>query len=311
MKHFVFMQVRLCEKMFTNNCITGNAVHEIQKERAQSNMYLTSNASTIFTKALKEQRDLTNSQLQVYMNYVNGLAPTTLFANNMFRNVSSFPSLRTRVDILTVSGIDCAGNFSALIRSVLDFVMQYSLEKSVGAVNDLVSFNTLMSMKETLGRQRADGIVVATNNRFNSTDDYVQMVQLVAFEQSLLSVLNAESSKERMAILNPVLSSSQATAVNNITKMFVKNPNAQAFNVDPAMWLNLTTTLINMLKVVEDKWAELFTKTIQSKINTSIAYVVVTCVLILLFFLLALISSIILSKTIVGPWKRMLDLQVR
>lgn len=281
----------------------------MSEERAHSNMYLTLNASTEYRTKLEMERILTNSHLQTFMSYTTRFSPNTLFSNYMFSNLSSLATVRAQIDNISISGSDCISNYTSIIHSILNFVLKHSLDNTSGAVNDLVSFNMLLGMKEAIGRIRGFGVSITTNKGFASVQEYVQLVKLVEYKQSLHDVLMAEASAENIVILNAALSSPEVEAVNNITTILINDP-YDLLIIDSIQWLNLTTAMIVKLNEVKDVWATMFEASVLSKINISITYVVVTFMLLLLFFLLALVANIILTKTIVGPWQRMLDLQV-
>lgn len=135
------------------------------------------------------------------------------------------------------------------------------------------------------------------------------MVQINAEEKSLLNILSAEASKQHIDDFQALISGPQISPVHSVIDTLINNPNALSFGIDPNYWWNITTFKIDLLKRVENDWAADFKTTVMETLNKSIAAVVATFVLMLSFFVLAFVTALIISKTIVGPWQRMLDLQ--
>lgn len=304
--------------IYHTNC-TGNAIHEIQKERGSSNFFVASNG-TSFGTALQLQRSKTDPQLQIFVDFLNYLNPQSDSARYMNANISLLATLRRQVDALSISRAQSFGNYTMIIKSMLDFMLQYSLQ-SASSLSELVALNTLIRMKETMGQQRyapffnvtqtnrAHGVAIVTMGKYASTADYVQMVQINAEEKSLINILTAEASKEHVDDFQALVSGPQIAPVNSVINTLVNNPNALSFGIDPNYWWNITSFKIDLLKSVENAWASDFKSGVTNKINNSVATVVVTFVLMAAFFVLALVIALITSRTIIGPWQRMLDLQ--
>lgn len=135
----------------------SSAIHEVQKERGLSAIYLSSDKGASRDK-LNEQRALTNDARQALTSFVKDLEIAeldTLFRTELEKVLSELDGLsglRSKVNNHNISGGEAASAYSSLTGSMIDLISdaaRLSSDREISAL--LASYVTLIRGKETAG----------------------------------------------------------------------------------------------------------------------------------------------------------------
>lgn len=155
----------------------GNLVHQLQKERAMSNIYLASN-TTRFSNELKSQiilvssnqTELLDSLEKNYLLVKPGSGDARLFNLITFalQGLEALPALRDKIHNQSFTPQNATAAFNQIIGTLLNVFLE-----ATDVANDpvitkiLVAFFNFMQGKEYAGQERACGAAAFASNTFN------------------------------------------------------------------------------------------------------------------------------------------------
>ncbi len=248
------------------SCLTlikiGNLVHQLQKERAMSNIYLASNASR-FSAELKEQIILvSNNQTELldsleknYLLVKPGSGDARLFnlITYALQGVEALPALRNRVREQAFTPKNATTAFNQIIGTLLNVFLE-----ATDVANDpvitkiLVAFFNFMQGKEYAGQERACGAAAFASNTFNEqTKEQLEQCQqgqkrcfefFIEYADDVLK--NAFEAFEQ----HP--SCTQITQLRDMLLQLIQGNNDELSQISE-VWYGVTTERIDVLHQVE------------------------------------------------------------
>ncbi|MBF0262579.1 MAG: nitrate- and nitrite sensing domain-containing protein [Magnetococcales bacterium] len=240
--------------------LTGNVIHEGQKERGLTSGYLSSGKKR-FRPELEAQRAGTDKALAVWLEWF-GQERWRDFVPALIQKVERSAGSRERIRAIRAE----AEGEKATANEV---VPKYTVELSIllELINDLPShannvslaaralaYAHLVSGKELAGQERALMMAVFTADRFDPAKltKYAQLVggQGVFFKSfmDLATPANAEKGKQWLA-------SPAEEEVGKIRKLVFDKALTGGFGMDPGAWFQASTRRIDTIKGIEDELA--------------------------------------------------------
>lgn len=244
--------------------ISSQLVHELQKERGLTGGYLGSKGKKLGDELLK-QRLVTDEAVAGFSRQrppFLATQPSRALVTQLHQITAELEQLashRRQVTDLSLSGPGGIGFYTALNKEFLQLVVQMaSASHSLAVARQTSAYLYLMQAKEYAGIERAVMTNTFAHDRFA---DGVQQrfIELIAKQQSFLSVFNNFASPGQQQLLTETLSGPVADKVAVFRKRGLSV--THGFDVDPALWFKLSTQRINLLKSVEDDLAKALKQT--------------------------------------------------
>ncbi|ARJ65858.1 chemotaxis protein [Magnetospirillum sp. ME-1] len=241
----------------TANSVSA-VVHELQKERGASSLYVASGRKQ-FGDRVEAQRKLSDDMAKRFEEQ-SGDAAAALgpdFAASLTKAREALASrTKLRADI-EAGAMDRNGLFqayTAMIKVQLDMVGQMARQtpdkKAAEAVSAYLAF---MEAKERAGQERATG-----SAGFAGTFDpviYRRLVSLIADQEMLFSHFIRTASPELVAFFRDKMGDPIVAEVNAMREAAHAKALAGGEGVPAPKWFEATTKRIDLMKVVEDRIA--------------------------------------------------------
>jgi methyl-accepting chemotaxis protein len=236
-------------------------VHEIQKERGASAVYIGSKGGK-FHDEMKAQRVLTDearARLAASLSRTDLSALGASFPPKVAkaaRRLDELIASRQGIDALTVDARTSLVNFTETIRFQLDVVNQIALLSSDAGVGRMIgAYLKLMEGKEKAGQERATAAGAFAAGRFEP-DVYRRFVSIVAEQQLFLGEFQENAAPAQVEFFRAALDADATRTVERMRKVGLDSPaTGNVGDVTGPAWFAASTERINLLKTVEDRMA--------------------------------------------------------
>lgn len=282
-------------------------VHELQKERGASAVYIGSKGSR-FSDVLSRQRKDTDVKFSDLKKQLNSFDAKD-FGDTLDRKMSSAMSELAQLQVTRdkVQGFDyttpqMAKYYTGTIAGVLSVVEEMTLLSDDAEVTrSIIAYTNFLQMKERAGIERAVGAGAFGAGKFSSAA-HQQFVSLLAEQKSLRRTFEEIASKEQVRFLDQTVSGS---VVDDIARMrAIALGSIEAGNtggVDGAYWFDQKTKEINLMKKVEDRVAADLLAQSESIRAAAAGFLTVTAVLSVIALGVSSVLSFIIIRGVVGP----------
>ncbi len=272
-------------------------VHEMQKERGATSIFMGSGGTKYRTELLA-QRKQTDIKIAGFKNYLISF-DSTGFRNDLdmvVEQISSLTLLREKVDGLSVSpqiAITQYTSYNTKMLHVVEFISKKS--KHVDIARTYSAYASFLQGKERAGIERAVMAKTFTLDRFEPGTLTI-FSKLVTQQDTYFDVFAASAFENQLSFYHGKM---QDPAINEVKKMreiaLSSALSNSGFSVDPAIWFNQATTRINLMKETEDYLSkDIITLANALKSNARTTLVTTSTIA------LALLISILLTSFIVA-----------
>ncbi len=276
----------------------SNVLHELQKERGASAGYLGSKGKK-FTEKLPQQRKLTDEKVALLKNHLSSEANS--FTNTASEKVdfSKMGSMRSSVDSQSVNTKSAVGYYTALNKSILDTITEFSmLSKDHEIRNMLNSLVLFISAKERAGIERAILSATFARDEFNAFLNS-KFLSVMAQQSALFNLFEHSANEKFKQSYVKITSDSSFAEVQRMRDIALSK--TKGFDTDPAYWFTTITQKINQLKKMEDIITSSVKITAKDIVSSSLFVLVmvftISFLALLVTFLLSRgINSVIMSK---------------
>ena len=163
-QYLTLEKLHAVEPMIELATVSGDLVHELQKERGGAVGYLSSNGGDAFKDRVTEQRVLTDKALDDYQRTLDAFASDSRFAAILTYLETANAALerlqahRKKIDVIAVSVPEHLRYYSAIIADLLDLpVIVEEMTPSGELARHLGALRALGWAKENAGLERANG----------------------------------------------------------------------------------------------------------------------------------------------------------
>ena len=244
------------EQLIELSVAGSRLVHELQKERGATAVYLGSNGAR-FGSELAAQRRQTNKVLSNYRE-AEALAEHEGLMVSLLGDINSglgnLDSTRQSVDQLAIQTAQALGYYTQLNGKVLSLTADMSKRADTVALSNQASaYYYFMQAKERAGIERAVLSGVFTKD---STDPATteRFITLAVAQATYLKVFEEFAVADDLAMSRQLLSGPAIEEVQRLRS--VAKGQTEQFGVEVKHWFDLATQRINLLKKVEDKLAD-------------------------------------------------------
>jgi methyl-accepting chemotaxis protein len=286
-------------------------VHEIQKERGVSSVYLSSGGKQM-VDALAQQRQTSDKRRRDLESYVArfDLAPYgSEFGAEVKQAMATIGELdgkRQQIDKLAVSPAESFAYFTGQISQSLGAVSRVvTISPDVSLSNAILAYVNLLDAKERMGRERAFGAIGLTVGKF-SVEFYQRFIEITAEQGVYLNIFRNYAPKELKEFYAKTVAGKSVDEVARIRKLlFAGGLSGDLQGVDGPTWFRLMTEKIDLVKAVEDRTAADVTALAdrESARARNTGYTMTAIVVALLAIIIGL--GVIIVRGIVGPISRM------
>ncbi|WP_321778172.1 methyl-accepting chemotaxis protein [Sulfurimonas sp.] len=236
----------------------NNVLHESQKERGATAVYLASKGSK-FADVLIKQKEQTDSKIKVFKSKLRNLdisKHTKLFKNSIkktLKNLASIKKIRKDVKAQSISLKSAILFYTNSNNAMLDvtagLIRSATKAKSVEYLNTYYAF---IMLKERAGIERAVLAAAFSKNQF-ADGMKVKFVKLVTQQSTYLDTFKANANADVLGFYNKHTSSKVFKDVQAMRDIALSTSSVGGFGVEASTWFSTITKKINLLKKVEDK----------------------------------------------------------
>lgn len=230
-------------------------VHEIQKERGATAIYLGSQGKRFKTE-LGNQRRLTNTAMKAYKQvatetlneHQEGALQQNLNAINS--DLNQLKSLRGKISSLNVPAPSAIGFLTALNGKMLAITSDMSgMVDDVTISNRASAYYYMMQSKERAGIERAvlSGVFVKDTATAKQKEKYIS---LAVEQNALMQVFQKFTTQSNQQTVNRLLQNPAVAEVNRMRQAAWAADSG--FEIDANAWFKQSTARINLLKQAED-----------------------------------------------------------
>lgn len=245
----------------------GQFVHQLQKERAMSNIYLASNR-TRFEQQLQQQikhsdvlqQALFESLAQTYLCTKPGVGNSRLYnlITISLQTLDTLYSLREKVAKQALSASQSTQYFTQIISSLLNVFLETADGASDPVITRLlVAYFNFMQGKEYAGQERACGALAFASNKF----DTEQKALLNHFQQNQQASFSffSQYADEQLAISYKALlqddSNQEIEKLRTMLHQLQPNNNQELSQLSE-VWFDVATVRIDLMHSVEQQIAK-------------------------------------------------------
>jgi methyl-accepting chemotaxis protein len=248
---------------------SNNLIHELQKERGASAVYLSSQGK-LFKEKLKTQRSLSDKLRQEFEKVLQSnqalIEDSTVqkHLNAIERSLSKLAGVRSQVDGLTISAADALGYYTeqnTLMLKTTFYLTDRVQDREIASLSS--SYYYFLKGKERAGIERAVLSSVLGFDKATAVQKE-RYITLAVEQNNYLGLFQEKATKESVDYVIETLTGEAVSEVARIRKIAVlKNAN---FDVKAGYWFEQATKRINLLKKSEDHLVEsLHTMVIQKE----------------------------------------------
>ncbi|MCA8976325.1 MAG: methyl-accepting chemotaxis protein [Planctomycetes bacterium] len=240
---------RLCE--LAN--LSGNLLHETQRERGLSNGYLGS-AGNSFAPDLSEQRKRVDGRRQAFETAVDsrkaeGLAVPQEFEAAVER-MAKIADIRGQVDQLTIAAPDSVAYYTQLNEQLLGGIGTIASPDGEFTAH-LRNYLALLRGKEATGIVRAQANNAFSRNRF-APGSFPRFVASCAKASAWLGEFTRTATAEHAAMFQEQQQAAEVVQAHELRQLAVDNGGQGELGVDPKAWWTAISFEIDRLKELED-----------------------------------------------------------
>ena len=292
--------------------LSGNLVHQLQKERGFTAGYIGSKGAR-FASELAAQKSSTDSALNNMKEFLADFDAGSFGAglerktNAGLDELKRLSEIRSAVTGKRIELQRALRYYTSINAEFLDAVSELAIRSSISELTNMANaYANFLQAKERSGVERAVLAAVFGADAF-APGMYEGFVSLVSVEETYLNVFLSFATQSQTDFYSSKLGSETVREAKRLRRLALDGADADAdvdvdgFGVDPTHWFKVQTGKINLLKEVEDYLNEgideLVTARSAQAHNALVGMAVVTAIIVIASLLLVLL----VQRGIVGP----------
>ncbi|KZK95530.1 Methyl-accepting chemotaxis protein 4 [Pseudovibrio sp. Ad46] len=237
----------------------GSLVHEQQKERGATALFLASKGQQ-FAVDLKEQRRATDTARIDYLQFLKAFDLTIYqpeFAADLEginAQLQKTPALRSEVDDLNVQIGEAVSFYTQLNSEKLDIIGSMSeLSPNAEIVDRIVSYHAFLLAKERAGLERAVGAAGFASNAFPPAA-MKKFQKLIVEQEAFTHIFQTYATREIFADFTKVQEGAANTKLNTYRSIALDDANSTTDleAISGPEWFETASQKINQLKTLEN-----------------------------------------------------------
>lgn len=282
-------------------------VHELQKERGASAVYIGSKGSR-FADVLASQKTDTNGKLgelettlasfdaESYGGNLNSRLTTSLGA------LSELKTIRGNVKRFDFTTPQMAKYYTGTIATLLAVVEEISqLSDDASVTRSLIAYTSYLQMKERAGVERAIGAGGFSAGNFTPVN-FRKFVSLIAEQGALKTSFEEFASDQQIGFANQTVRGAVVEDVLRMRKIAMESVQTNnTGGIEGAYWFDQKTKEINLMKEVEDRLVDDLLAQSESIRADASGFLTVTAILSVIAVVVSAGLSFFIIRGIVGP----------
>lgn len=239
---------------------SGALVHELQKERGSTALYLGSQGAQ-FRDEVEKIRQSADARLVSLRTELGSVQPQSFGPAFVARldaaqkALEQLPTLRQSATDLKTTVPEHLGKYSALIKALLDVAGQLpELATDPALAATAGAWQHLMVAKECAGQERATLSAAFASDRFQE-GVFRRFTSLVARQQERFQMALDKAQTDTKGAIQALVDGPLAKDVEAFRAVAFERAQSGGFGKDPQAWFALSTSRINAMKSVEDAFA--------------------------------------------------------
>jgi methyl-accepting chemotaxis protein len=289
----------------------GQVVHELQRERGRSAVYVGRRGAK-FAVELPLQQQATDGAIAALHARLKGFDAAAFGADlqsGLQRALAGIEELRVKREAIrafTITAADCTAYFTQTIGTLLDVIVAMSHQvRDAEIANGIAAYASFLQAKEQTGIERALLSGVFGADKF-AGDAFVRLSRAVAAQDTYLHVFDGLATNAERQALGEVVQGSQVDAATRMRQTAFDRATTGGFGIDSAEWFDAITAKIDLMKQVEDRLAADFHANAERIHAAAQRTFVVTSLVTAAIFVLTAIFGGWVIRSISGPLKRVI-----
>jgi len=251
---------RRFETLISFSTQIGATVHEIQKERGTSVLFLSSRSDQAKSEMLA-QRAVSDSEIakfQVALQNIDANAYGDAFQANIKNVTTALETIaekRKQIDAFNITADESSAFYTETIDALLTVVSQSTALNNAELARYSSAYLALLQAKERAGRERAN-LSAALNVGQFSADEFHKFLTISNEQDTYFKLFLFYASDEERAFYRDTVKGPFVDEATSIEQGALKATSDVKLNVDAQRWFNAATGRINLLKEVENKVAD-------------------------------------------------------
>ncbi len=310
-------KIKALEELVQLTDYTGGVIHNLQVERGLSIGVLSTN-TTNFTGQLKEQQAKTDKAISTLHKQINLLSfgSSNQSLEEQFSGIrlhlNQLKRLRPQIEAQQASSEQVKTNYTRVIKHLLNIsngIAHTNMNSELS--NRILSFSTIMHLKEAVGLERALGVKAIESSHL--AKESLHNFNLVKGRQEgLLQTFQQVSTPSELAMWQKINAGEVSTAVRALeNKLFAAAATNNLSAMDSSTWFALFSDKMNELNKLADELATDLKEHASRKAVSLYYELIYTCVLLLTLLFLTLVFSKALTRSITHPIRRLTKAMTR
>ncbi len=237
----------------------GNLLHETQKERGATAVFMSSGGTKFQTELPAQQAttDTPRAEFYAFLDTEQSSLPEEVQTGLVpaIEAVSNLDSTREGVLDLSAETRPTIGYYTDMNKKFLDAIGSVASASSNAQIRgDSVAYLSFLNAKEKAGVERARRSNVSGEDQF-APGQLATVVALISAQESFLRIFVSTAPEEILDFFNEKQADPIVAETKSLEAIAVENGVA-GFGVNSAVWLETISSRINLLKEVENAQAD-------------------------------------------------------
>lgn len=282
-------------------------VHELQKERGTSAVYIGSKGNR-FADILPKQTQDTDGKFQDLEDHVEGLNAAHFGGHleakltKALKGLEDLDTVRRKVRSFEYSTPQMAGYYTGAISKLLAVVEETShLSDNADVTRQIIAYTNFLQMKERAGIERAVGAGGFASKAFPPAS-YRKFISLLSAQDTLRAEFAEYATEEEVRFLEQTVRGAAVEDVARMRKIILDSiVTGNTGGIDGGYWFDQKTKEIELMKVVEDRIDEDLEHLSESIRADASGFLTLTAILSILAVAISSALSFFIIRGIVSP----------
>jgi len=275
----------------------SNLIHSLQKERGLSSGYVV-DYNGKFTQDMLKQRKTTDILVHNLIDNFNSLQCNDLKHNivKIKKTLNSFASIRKEIDKHHYTSTQTIEKYSNINSLLLDMIINIAKTSHIPSITQsILAYSYLLYYKEYLGLERAQGVILLSNKKFND-ESFIRFINLMAIgKQNEIMFLKYASN----TLQDYYLKHTKTKAFSDIKKIESDIlHNKKKFSIHAKEWYNLMTQKLNTLDDISQHIENTTQDKVQKDLQKSKIFFIIIILLLMMSWIIFIYIMLHLLKLI-------------
>jgi len=292
----------------------GDLLHETQKERGSSSLFLSSKG-TKFGDKLAAQRSLTDEQIKKLDTFTAGAAALPaeirLHVQKVQNLVGQLGDKRAAVSSMTVAPKEIMEWYTGLNEELLSSIESISSKSSNAELGRFsMGYLAFLRAKEKTGLERAQLSNVFGTDAF-APGQFFKVASLIAAQDSYLQVFSSSADPELISMHRTRMAAPLVAEVTRMEQIARDKAATGGFGVDATVWFTAMTSKIELLKQTENALAAGLVARADAVMSAAQASLRNTVAGLVGMLAVVMVLALVLAHNIVGPVRQLTSIADR